>query len=124
MYAGQSLQDYSSYTLSADNRTLTFNVGALYNATNYTIDLPANGISDQSGNTLANIFTSNFSTVADPATGNGSVTSYGAQHQHVKLGTGQYAVDAVSQSSGRILDAAWQPDRHRKRPGVRGHGAG
>jgi hypothetical protein len=75
LYAGQTLQDAGSFTLSADNRTLTFNVGALSDATNYTIEIPAGGISDMSGNKLANTYTSTFSTEADPATGNGSVTS-------------------------------------------------
>jgi hypothetical protein len=75
LYSGQTLQDAGSYTLSSDNRTLTFNVGALNNGTTYTIDFPAGGISDQWGNTLAQTFTSTFTTEADPATGNGSVTS-------------------------------------------------
>jgi hypothetical protein len=75
LYAGQGLQDYSSYTLSADNRTLTYNVGALYNNTNYTIMFPAGGVTDMWGNTLAHNFVSTFSTMADPATGNGSVLS-------------------------------------------------
>jgi len=75
LYAGQALQDAGSYTLSADNRTLTFSVGALNNNTTYTIELPAGGISDMSGNKLANTFTSTFSTENDPTTGNGSVAS-------------------------------------------------
>jgi hypothetical protein len=75
LYAGQDLQDNGSYTLSADNRTLTFNVGSLNNGTNYTIAFPAGGISDMWGNTLATAFTSTFSTEADPTTGNGSVSS-------------------------------------------------
>ncbi|MGH9605831.1 MAG: Ig-like domain-containing protein [Terracidiphilus sp.] len=75
LYAGQDLQQYGSYSLSADNRTLTFNIGALNNNTDYTIAFPAGGISDMSGNTLASPFISTFSTVADPTTGNGSVSS-------------------------------------------------
>ncbi|HVU45322.1 MAG TPA: Ig-like domain-containing protein [Terracidiphilus sp.] len=75
LYAGQSLQDAGSYSLSADNRTLTFNVGSLYNNTNYTIAFPAGGISDMAGNKLATTFTSTFSTIADPTTGNGGVSS-------------------------------------------------
>ena len=73
LWAGQSAEDYGSYSLSADNRTLTFNVGALYNNTDYTIIFPAGGVSDQWGNTLAKDFVSTFSTMADPSTGNGSV---------------------------------------------------
>jgi methionine-rich copper-binding protein CopC len=68
LYAAQTLQNYGSYTLSSDNRTFTFNEGALYNGTTYTIYFPAGGISDQWGNTLASPFTSTFSTVADPTT--------------------------------------------------------
>ncbi len=75
LYAGQYLQDAGSYSLSADNRTLTFNVGSLYNGTNYTIAFPAGGISDMAGNTLASTFTSTFSTTADPVSGNGGVSS-------------------------------------------------
>ena len=75
LFAGQSLQDHGSITMSADNRTLTFNSGTLSTGTDYTIDLPAGGISDPSGITLANLFTSTFTTGTDPATGNGSVTT-------------------------------------------------
>jgi len=75
LFAGQSLQDNGSVTWSADDRTMSFNVGSLYNGTAYTIDLPAGGLTDMSGNALANLYTSTFTTVADPATGNGSVTS-------------------------------------------------
>jgi hypothetical protein len=75
LYAGQDIQDNGSYTLSADNRTLTFNVGSLYNGTTYTIALPAGGISDMAGNQLAATFTSTFSTEADPTTGSGGVSS-------------------------------------------------
>ena len=73
LYAGQDLQDYGNYSLSADNKTLTFNVGALYNGTDYTIMFPASGVSDMWGNTLSQDFISIFSTMADPATGNGTV---------------------------------------------------
>jgi hypothetical protein len=73
LYAGQSLQNYGSYSLSADNKTLTFNVGALYNGANYTIMFPAGGVTDMWGNTLSKDFVSTFSTMADPATGNGYV---------------------------------------------------
>ncbi len=75
LYSGQDLQDAGSYSLSADNRTLTFNVGSLTNNATYTIAFPAGGISDMAGNTLATAFTSTFSTVADPTTGNGGVSS-------------------------------------------------
>jgi hypothetical protein len=75
LYAGQSLQDAGSYSLSSDNRTLTFSVGALANNTTYTIEFPAGGISDMSGNTLAQTYTSTFSTEADPATAGGGVSS-------------------------------------------------
>ena len=76
LYAGQSMQDNGSVTLSADGRTMTFNTGALYNGTSYTIALPAaiggiGGVTDFSGNGLASTFTSTFTTTTDPATGNG-----------------------------------------------------
>jgi hypothetical protein len=75
LYAGQDLQTYGSVTVSADGRTLTFNVGALYNGANYTIAIPAGGVTDEWGNSLANPFTSTFTTTTDPATSNGSVQS-------------------------------------------------
>ena len=75
LFAGQGLQVRGSITMSADDRTLTFSSGTLYGDATYTIDLPAGGISDPSGNSLATTFTSTFNTVADPATGNGSVQS-------------------------------------------------
>ncbi|MGB6744794.1 MAG: Ig-like domain-containing protein [Terracidiphilus sp.] len=75
LYSGQDLQDAGSYSLSADNRTLTFDVGSLNNGTTYTMAFPAGGISDMAGNTLATTFTSSFSTEADPTTGNGGVSS-------------------------------------------------
>ncbi|MGP8260096.1 MAG: Ig-like domain-containing protein [Acidobacteriaceae bacterium] len=73
LYAGQDLQTNGSVTISADGRTLTFNIGALSNGTTYTVAIPAGGLSDQWGNTLASPFTSTFTTIADPATGNGGV---------------------------------------------------
>jgi len=75
LYAGQDLQTYGSVTMSADNRTMTFNTGALHDSTTYTISLPAGGITDMSGNGLASNFISTFSTASNPATGNGSVTT-------------------------------------------------
>ncbi|MGA9977890.1 MAG: Ig-like domain-containing protein [Candidatus Sulfotelmatobacter sp.] len=75
LYAGQTLQDVGTYSLSADNRTLTFSIGALANNTTYTIEFPAGGISDMSGNTLSQTYTSTFSTEADPATAGGGVSS-------------------------------------------------
>jgi methionine-rich copper-binding protein CopC len=73
LFAGQSLQDRGSITMSADNRTMTFNSGTLYTGTSYTIQLPAGGISDPSGNTLASTFSSTFTTGVNPATGNGGL---------------------------------------------------
>ncbi len=75
LFAGQGLQDRGSITMSADNRTLTFNSGTLYTGTLYTIQLPAGGISDPSGNVLATTFSSTFTTGTNPATGNGGVQS-------------------------------------------------
>jgi hypothetical protein len=75
LFAGQGLQDRGNITMSADDRTLTFNSGTLYTGTSYTISLPAGGITDPSGNTLASTFTSTFTTGTNPATGNGSVQS-------------------------------------------------
>jgi hypothetical protein len=90
LYAGQSLQNSGSVTMSADGRTVTFNQGALNNGTTYTIAIPAAGVTDDWGNTLAcgdastpttcantvgRPFTSTFTTMADPSTGNGSVQS-------------------------------------------------
>ena len=73
LFAGQDLQDNGNVSWSVDHRTLTFNIGALYNGATYTIVLPAGGISDVSGNALANTFVSTFTTAVNPATGNGSV---------------------------------------------------
>ncbi len=75
LYAGQDLQTNGSVTMSADNRTMTFNSGALHDATTYTITLPAGGITDMSGNALAANFLSTFTTATNPATGAGSVTA-------------------------------------------------
>ena len=75
LFAGQGLQDGGSITMSADNRTMTFNFGTLYTGTLYTIQLPAGGITDMSGNSLAATFNSTFTTGTNPATGNGSVQS-------------------------------------------------
>ena len=75
LYAGQDLQTNGSVTVSADGRTLTFSVGALSNGANYTIAIPAGGVTDEWGNSLAAPFTSTFTTAADPAIGNGSVQS-------------------------------------------------
>ncbi len=73
LFAGQSLQTNGSVTWSADNRTMTFNPGALYNGTSYTIALPAGGIADMSGNSLQTDFISTFSTLVDPSSSGGSV---------------------------------------------------
>ena len=73
LYAGQDLQQNGSQTWSADGRTMTFNVGALSNGAKYTVAIPAGGITDEWGNTLTQPFTSTFTTVADPAAGNGGV---------------------------------------------------
>ena len=75
LYAGQDLQTNGSVTMSADGRTMTFNVGALYNGTTYTIAIPAGGVTDEWGNSLSAPFTSSFTTVADPATCCGGVQS-------------------------------------------------
>jgi len=74
LYAGQSLRDNGSVSFSADYRTIYFNGGALSGGTVYTIELPAGGVTDLSGNSLASLFTSTFTTANDPATGDGSVT--------------------------------------------------
>ncbi len=73
LFSGQGVQDNNNVTLSADNRTLTFNSGVLNSSTIYTIQLAAGAISDYSGNKLANTFSSSFTTGTDPTTGNGSV---------------------------------------------------
>jgi len=69
------LQTNGSVTFSSDGRTITFNIGALYNGTTYTVTLPAGGVTDQYGNSLATPFSSSFTTVADPATGTGAIQS-------------------------------------------------
>jgi hypothetical protein len=76
LWAGQGLADSGSFSLSADNRTLTFSTGALYTNALYTIQLPAGGITDWSGNSLTTTYTSTFTTGGNPATGNGSVQSF------------------------------------------------
>jgi hypothetical protein len=73
LYAGQDLQTNGSVSWSADGRTMTFNVGALYNGATYTIAIPAGGVTDEWGNSLASPFISTFITAVNPATGNGSV---------------------------------------------------
>ncbi len=75
LFAGQSLFDRGSITMSADDRTMTFNAGTLPVGTNFTISLPAGGITDPSGNSLTNLFTSTFTTGYNPATGNGTVNN-------------------------------------------------
>ncbi|MGA2887791.1 MAG: Ig-like domain-containing protein [Terracidiphilus sp.] len=75
LYAGQDLETNGSVTLSADGRTMTFSVGALNNGQTYTIALPAGGVADESGDMLANNYTSTFTTATNPATGNGSVSN-------------------------------------------------
>jgi hypothetical protein len=89
LWAGQGLQDRGSISMSADNRTLTFNSGVLYTGATYTIQLPAGGISDPSGNTLASTFSSTFTTGANPATGNGGV-------QTIEPGNGATGVPTYS----------------------------
>ena len=73
LYAGQGVQDRGSISLSSDGRTLTFSTGTLYCNARYTVYLPAGGISDFSGNSLANPYDSTFDTGCNPTTGNGSV---------------------------------------------------
>lgn len=75
LFSGQSLQDSGSVTMSNDGQTFTFNVGELNPNTTYTIELPAGGIADWSGNTLASDYTATFTTGSNPATGNGGVVS-------------------------------------------------
>ncbi|MGB7984257.1 MAG: Ig-like domain-containing protein [Terracidiphilus sp.] len=75
LFAGQDLQTNGNVTWSADGRTMTFNVGALYNGAAYTIVIPAGGLYDEWGNSLTLPFTSTFTTAVDPATGSGSVLS-------------------------------------------------
>jgi hypothetical protein len=77
LYAGQGVQkNGSSINISSDGRTLTFNGGALYNGTDYTLTLPAGGITDDWGNKLASTYTSTFTTTSNPDfnVGAGSVT--------------------------------------------------
>ena len=65
----------SIFLICMTARVTRFNIGALYNGTTYTIALPANGLTDMSGNALANTFTSTFTTTTDPATCCGNVVS-------------------------------------------------
>jgi hypothetical protein len=88
LFAGQGIQDQGGITLSADGRTITFNIGALYGGTAYTISLPAGGISDPSGNTLASAFESTFTTLSYPETGNGSVQSTNPTNNATGVPTG------------------------------------
>ena len=76
LYAGQGVQENgNNISISSDGRTLTFNGGALYNGTNYTITIPAGGITDDWGNTLTSTYTSTFTTTSnsDFGVGAGSV---------------------------------------------------
>ena len=76
LYAGQGLESTgSNVNISSDGRTLTFNFGALYTGTDYTLTIPAGGITDDWGNTLASTYTSTFTTIPNPDynVGNGSV---------------------------------------------------
>lgn len=75
LYAGESLLDRGNITMSADDRVLTFNTGTLAANTTFSVELPAGGISDPSGNSLATTFTSTFTTGADPATGNTNIVT-------------------------------------------------
>jgi hypothetical protein len=105
LYAGQSLQNSGSITMSADNRTLTFNNGALTTGTTYTIALAANGITDMSGNALASTFTSTFTTGSNPATGSGSVTTVSPNWSS----TGVPADTLLTLYVNRQVDAATLP---------------
>jgi hypothetical protein len=73
LFAGQGLQNRGSVSVSADSRTLYFNTGTLYSNATYTVYLPAGGISDNVGNTLAATYSSTFTTGSNPVNGNGSV---------------------------------------------------
>ncbi len=73
--AGQGLQDNGQHHHVGGQPHLTFNTGALYTGTTYTIAASRRGHQRLSGNTLANTFTSTFTTGVNPATGNGSVQS-------------------------------------------------
>jgi hypothetical protein len=75
LYAGQDTQDSTSFSWSADNRTLYFSTGALHDNTTYTVALPAGGITDMSGNALAANFLSTFTTATNLPNGNSSVTT-------------------------------------------------
>nr|WP_241654471.1 Ig-like domain-containing protein [Granulicella sibirica] len=73
--AGQSIQNYGSVSFSPDNLTVTFNTGALYGSTKYTVTLPAGGITDMSGNGLATTFDSTFQTMSATSNATGYVTT-------------------------------------------------
>ncbi|WP_263376654.1 Ig-like domain-containing protein [Granulicella aggregans] len=73
LYAGQNLVDNGSLSFSADNRTLYFNTGSLQSGVVYTIEFPAGGVSDYSGNALTSNFISSFTTSTDPVSGTGTV---------------------------------------------------
>ncbi len=75
LYAGQDLQTNGSTTVSADGRTLTVYNSALDNGTDYTLELPASGITDWSGNSLATTFISTFTTANNPPNGGSQVQS-------------------------------------------------
>lgn len=75
IFAGQGAQDRGSLTVSADARSVTFNTGALYGGTYYTVSLPAGGITDASGNALAADFVSTFTTASYAPNSNGSVVA-------------------------------------------------
>jgi hypothetical protein len=88
LFAGQGVQDRGSVSISSDGRTLYFNTGTLSSNAQYTVYLPAGGISDNAGNTLATTYLSTFTTGSNPANGNGSVvgTSPGANASGVPAG--------------------------------------
>jgi hypothetical protein len=89
LFAGQGVQDRGSITMSSDGRTMSFSSGTLISNTTYTIYLPAGGISDNAGNTLAATYSSTFTTGSNPLAGNGSVvgTSPGANASGVPAGS-------------------------------------
>jgi hypothetical protein len=67
LFAGQGEEwNGGNISISSDGRTLTFNGGALYNGTDYTLTIPAGGITDDWGNTLASTYTSTFTTTSNP----------------------------------------------------------
>ena len=104
LFAGQYLQDRGGITMSADDRTLTFNSGTLYTGTGYTVELPAGGITDPSGNALASLFTSTFTTGNNPATGSGSVSASPGSGA-----TGVPTDSLLTLYANRVVDAATLP---------------